>query len=109
MVSRSLYQVEIILGTLDTINHTKLDHVTPHTSQTLSFGTIMSKHSCDERPYYTPHRVSFSIKSLSTKPTCHPVYLSKNPLLLQFFLLSLFPLAKAFPEIPQQELVRPVV
>lgn len=32
MVSRSLYQVEIILGTLDIISHTKLYHVTPYTS-----------------------------------------------------------------------------
>lgn len=43
MVSRSLYQVEIILGTLDIINHTKLYHV-----NSLHFSdTIMSKHSGD--------------------------------------------------------------
>lgn len=86
MVSRSLYQVEIILGTLDTINHTKLDHVTPHTSQTLSFGTIMSKHSCDERPYYTPHSFFFY-----KKVSLHKTNLSSSVLVKESTAFAIFP------------------
>lgn len=94
MVSRSPYQVEIILGTLDIISHTKLYPVTPYTSQILSFGTIMSKRSGDylEAFLYTTYCPS-----------------SQNQLVSQCIYRKEPTVFAIFPTLPQQELVRPVV